>query len=59
MELPEVFEQTHQLVFKLLAEGNLQALRIDHVDGLYNPKEYLDRLRNPASIVGKISSTKK
>jgi (1->4)-alpha-D-glucan 1-alpha-D-glucosylmutase len=49
MELPEVFEQTHQLVFKLLAEGNLQGLRIDHVDGLYDPKEYLDRLRNPAS----------
>ncbi len=48
MELPDVFEQTHQLVFRLLRDGKLQGLRIDHVDGLYNPKEYLDRLRDSA-----------
>jgi len=45
MELPEVFEHTHRLVFELLREGSLQGLRIDHVDGLSDPKEYLAQLR--------------
>jgi (1->4)-alpha-D-glucan 1-alpha-D-glucosylmutase len=45
MELPEVFEHTHRLVFELLKEGSLEGLRIDHVDGLLDPKEYLERLR--------------
>jgi (1->4)-alpha-D-glucan 1-alpha-D-glucosylmutase len=48
MELPEVFEYTHRLVLQLVSEGKLQGLRIDHIDGLYNPKEYLDRLRDAA-----------
>ncbi len=45
MELPEVFEHTHRLVLRLAKEGSLQGLRIDHIDGLYNPKEYLEKLR--------------
>ncbi len=45
MELPEVFEHTHRLVLRLAKEGSLQGLRIDHIDGLYNPKEYLQKLR--------------
>jgi (1->4)-alpha-D-glucan 1-alpha-D-glucosylmutase len=45
MELPEVFEHTHRLVLRLAREGSLQGLRIDHIDGLYNPKEYLEKLR--------------
>jgi|HubBroStandDraft_2_1064218.scaffolds.fasta_scaffold00448_2 (1->4)-alpha-D-glucan 1-alpha-D-glucosylmutase len=45
MELPAVFLHTHQLVLRLLLDGSLQGLRIDHIDGLYNPKEYLARLR--------------
>jgi (1->4)-alpha-D-glucan 1-alpha-D-glucosylmutase len=45
MELPEVFELTHRLVIRLIREGKLQGLRIDHIDGLFNPKEYLQRLR--------------
>jgi (1->4)-alpha-D-glucan 1-alpha-D-glucosylmutase len=45
MELPEVFDYAHSLVFKLLDNGTLDGLRIDHVDGLLNPKEYLTRLR--------------
>lgn len=48
MELPEVFEIAHGLVLRLIETGELQGLRIDHVDGLYNPKEYLERLRNRA-----------
>jgi (1->4)-alpha-D-glucan 1-alpha-D-glucosylmutase len=45
MELPEVFEHTHRLVLELLRDGSLQGLRIDHVDGLLDPREYLERLR--------------
>lgn len=45
MELPEVFDYAHSLVFRLLGDGTLDGLRIDHVDGLLNPKEYLLRLR--------------
>jgi (1->4)-alpha-D-glucan 1-alpha-D-glucosylmutase len=45
MELPEVFEHTHRLVFELLRDGTLQGLRIDHVDGLFDPRGYLERLR--------------
>jgi (1->4)-alpha-D-glucan 1-alpha-D-glucosylmutase len=45
MELPSVFEHTHKLALKLLRSGDVQGLRIDHIDGLYNPKEYLERLR--------------
>ncbi len=45
MELLEVFEHAHQFVFKLMREGRLQGLRIDHIDGLFNPKAYLEQLR--------------
>jgi (1->4)-alpha-D-glucan 1-alpha-D-glucosylmutase len=45
MERPEVFEATHALVLRLLAEGKLDGLRIDHIDGLYDPKQYLERLQ--------------
>jgi (1->4)-alpha-D-glucan 1-alpha-D-glucosylmutase len=45
MERPEVFEATHQLVLRLLAEGKVNGLRIDHPDGLYDPREYLQRLQ--------------
>jgi (1->4)-alpha-D-glucan 1-alpha-D-glucosylmutase len=45
VEIPEVFEAAHQLVFKLLASGDVTGLRIDHVDGLWNPRSYLHRLQ--------------
>ncbi|MGG5886558.1 malto-oligosyltrehalose synthase [Falsiroseomonas sp. HC035] len=48
MELPELFEQAHRLVFDLLRDGTLDGLRIDHVDGLLDPKGYLQRLRDKA-----------
>jgi (1->4)-alpha-D-glucan 1-alpha-D-glucosylmutase len=49
MELPEVFDHAHTLVFRLLRNGTLDGLRIDHVDGLLDPKAYLQRLRTAAS----------
>jgi (1->4)-alpha-D-glucan 1-alpha-D-glucosylmutase len=48
MELPELFEQAHRLVFALLRDELLDGLRIDHIDGLFDPKQYLCRLRQHA-----------
>jgi (1->4)-alpha-D-glucan 1-alpha-D-glucosylmutase len=50
MELPELFDHAHGLVFDLLREGTLDGLRIDHVDGLLDPKGYLVRLRERAPL---------
>lgn len=46
MENPQVFKDTHDLVIELLDEGKLDGLRIDHPDGLYNPKQYFRQLQN-------------
>ncbi len=45
MEEKEVFDQSHTLVFDLLARARVDGLRIDHVDGLFDPLEYLGRLQ--------------
>jgi isoamylase len=45
MEDPRVFETAHQLVFSLMDEGRVNALRLDHTDGLYDPLGYLDNLQ--------------
>jgi len=45
VERPEVFQDTHRLIFKLLAEGKVNGLRIDHPDGLWNPPQYFYRLQ--------------
>ncbi|NYJ08906.1 malto-oligosyltrehalose synthase [Petropleomorpha daqingensis] len=44
VEDPEIFTATHQLVLHLIEKGSVDALRIDHPDGLADPKGYLDRL---------------
>jgi (1->4)-alpha-D-glucan 1-alpha-D-glucosylmutase len=45
MEKRAVFEATHALVLRLVCEGKITGLRIDHPDGLYDPREYLERLQ--------------
>ncbi|MEP7015080.1 MAG: malto-oligosyltrehalose synthase [Verrucomicrobiota bacterium] len=45
MELPEVFEATHQLLLDLIRDGAVSGLRIDHPDGLYLPQEYFEKLQ--------------
>ncbi|RIJ42624.1 malto-oligosyltrehalose synthase [Pontibacter oryzae] len=45
MEQPEVFEQYHQFIKQLCDQELLQGVRVDHVDGLYDPSAYLKRLR--------------
>lgn len=42
---PEVFEDTHAFIKKLLAQGFIDGLRLDHIDGLYDPTTYLKSLR--------------
>src|SRR5437868_13846249 len=39
------FEAIHRLVKRLIAEGRLQGLRLDHIDGLRDPVQYFQRLR--------------
>uniref|UniRef100_A0AAU2JZ85 Malto-oligosyltrehalose synthase n=1 Tax=Streptomyces sp. NBC_00049 TaxID=2903617 RepID=A0AAU2JZ85_9ACTN len=48
VEDPEVFTATHAKVLELVGDGTVQGLRIDHVDGLADPQEYLRRLRAAA-----------
>jgi (1->4)-alpha-D-glucan 1-alpha-D-glucosylmutase len=45
VEDPEIFEATHAKVLELVRAGLVDGVRIDHPDGLANPREYLDRLR--------------
>lgn len=44
-ELPEVFQSTHARVLQMVKEGAVTGLRIDHIDGLYDPRAYLARVR--------------
>lgn len=44
-ENEEVFEKTHQFVLRLLNEGKINGLRVDHPDGLYDPRQYFRRLQ--------------
>lgn len=41
----KVFNKTHSLIEKFVAEGKFTGLRIDHIDGLYDPTQYLERLQ--------------
>ncbi|MBI2821201.1 MAG: malto-oligosyltrehalose synthase [Acidobacteria bacterium] len=45
VEVPEVFEATHQLIFQLLEDQSVTGLRIDHPDGLWDPPRYFRQLQ--------------
>lgn len=45
MQKKEVFDFVHEKLFDLIRSQKIDGLRIDHLDGLYNPTEYIDRLR--------------
>ena len=49
MDHRDVFRATHELIKQWLREGKVTGLRIDHPDGLADPKEYLERLQELAS----------
>lgn len=44
-ENPAVFDATHRLILQLVREGAVEALRIDHPDGLYDPRAYFEKLQ--------------
>jgi (1->4)-alpha-D-glucan 1-alpha-D-glucosylmutase len=46
VEDPDVFELTHAKTLQLVEEGLVDGLRIDHPDGLADPRGYLERLRD-------------
>lgn len=45
MERPEVFDATHGLIMELVLGGTVTGLRVDHVDGLREPADYLLRVQ--------------
>jgi len=49
LEEDDVFTHTHALIFKFIEGDRITGLRVDHIDGLYNPTSYLKRLREKAS----------
>ena len=53
VEHPEVFDLHNRLVFELVADGKVTGLRVDHIDGLYDPVNYLTKLqlREPSYVV--------
>lgn len=53
IEDPKVFEATHEFILDLIRRDKIDALRIDHVDGLADPKQYLERLQQAIDAAGK------
>ncbi|MGV7216122.1 malto-oligosyltrehalose synthase [Bradyrhizobium sp. UFLA05-112] len=45
VEDASTFAATHRLVKQLVADGRLQGIRLDHIDGLRDPAQYCQRLR--------------
>ena len=51
-EIQHVFADTHALILTWLREGVLDGVRVDHPDGLRDPRQYFDRLRSAAPTFG-------
>ena len=49
MEDPVVFDEVHRFAFELVRRRAATGLRVDHVDGLYSPGDYLGRLQQRAA----------
>ncbi|MEI9949035.1 MAG: malto-oligosyltrehalose synthase [Pseudomonadota bacterium] len=44
VELPRVFDSAHAKLLRLVEDGSITAIRLDHIDGLYDPIGYLTQL---------------
>lgn len=53
VELPAVFDAVHALPLRLAAAGHVDGVRIDHIDGLADPRQYLRRLRAGLDAAGR------
>jgi (1->4)-alpha-D-glucan 1-alpha-D-glucosylmutase len=51
VEEAKVFHKTHSLIEQWVQAGKVTGLRIDHIDGLYDPAQYLERLRTKVGDV--------
>jgi (1->4)-alpha-D-glucan 1-alpha-D-glucosylmutase len=51
MEDPAVFDVTHALVLRWIRDRKLAGLRLDHIDGLFDPRGYLEKLRDAAGSI--------
>ncbi|HET6234587.1 MAG TPA: malto-oligosyltrehalose synthase [Acetobacteraceae bacterium] len=51
VELPHVFDATHALIFRLYVEGLIDGVRVDHIDGLAEPRAYCRKLRRRLSAL--------
>jgi (1->4)-alpha-D-glucan 1-alpha-D-glucosylmutase len=45
VEIPHIFDKTHELILRLVNEGLVHGLRIDHIDGLADPEGYARTLQ--------------
>lgn len=45
MEKEEVFKEAHCFIKELAQKNRISGLRVDHIDGLWDPREYLMRLK--------------
>jgi (1->4)-alpha-D-glucan 1-alpha-D-glucosylmutase len=52
VELPRVFDATHAKILALYSEGLIDGVRIDHVDGLADPRLYCRKLRRSMEVAG-------
>lgn len=51
LEQPELFEIVHQRVFHLVSEGKVQGIRLDHIDGLWDPAGYCRQLQERLALI--------
>jgi (1->4)-alpha-D-glucan 1-alpha-D-glucosylmutase len=56
VEDTRTFAAIHRLVARLIAEGRLHGLRLDHIDGLRDPQQYLQRLQR---LIGSVRPTRR
>jgi (1->4)-alpha-D-glucan 1-alpha-D-glucosylmutase len=50
MENPAVFRETHRLILRLVAEGKVTGIRLDHPDGLFDPSRYFLTLQRERAL---------
>jgi (1->4)-alpha-D-glucan 1-alpha-D-glucosylmutase len=50
VEDPHVFEERHRRIFSMVRSGKVTGLRIDHIDGLYDPLGYLQQLQQGVAL---------
>jgi (1->4)-alpha-D-glucan 1-alpha-D-glucosylmutase len=55
VEIPRVFTAVHETVLRLIREGVVSGLRVDHPDGLYDPAQYFRRLQDSCASAARVA----